>query len=197
MIRKRSSGHIRGWNRHDLHHCIHHHGRVPQAVRGFRSGSRWRLRQSIFLLGFAGALRCSELVVGSDVEHVTWTRCGLKLLIGRSKGRTRGAKAPKLIPRARVDGTCQGRLAGRQPPWPVRWVRPQWRPGPRNHGSHSALRPDHHAQLPSTLRGTLSPRSTNRPNGHRSLLGEFDLLCFMVNHDAFRRSQAGIRPSLN
>src|SRR5271155_4930838 len=40
--------------------------------------------RALFLIGFAGALRRSELV-GLDVAHVTWTEEGLKLLIERSK----------------------------------------------------------------------------------------------------------------
>jgi integrase len=45
--------------------------------------------QAMVLLGFAGALRRSELV-GLDVDHVTWTRDGLKLLIERSKTDAQG-----------------------------------------------------------------------------------------------------------
>jgi integrase len=58
--------------------------------------------QAIFLLGFAGALRRSELV-GLDVERVTWIRDGLKLLIERSKTDSQGEGA---IPRGRADDTC-------------------------------------------------------------------------------------------
>ena len=53
--------------------------------------------QAMFLLGFAGALRRSELV-GLDVEHVTWTGDGLKLLIERSKTDTQGEGAEIAIP---------------------------------------------------------------------------------------------------
>ena len=59
----------------------------------------------MFLLGFAGALRRSELV-GLDVEHVTWTGDGWKLLIERSKTDAHGEGAEIAIPHGRVDGTC-------------------------------------------------------------------------------------------
>ena len=42
---------------------------------GLLAGSRGRPRPGRFLLGFAGALRRSELV-GLDIEHVTWTGDG-------------------------------------------------------------------------------------------------------------------------
>src|SRR5271166_5792719 len=48
--------------------------------------------RALFLIGFAGALRRSELV-GLDVAHVTWTSDGLKLLIERSKTDTDGEGA--------------------------------------------------------------------------------------------------------
>ena len=48
--------------------------------------------RALFLLGFAGAMRRSELV-GLDVEHVTWTADGLKLLIERSKTDAEGEGA--------------------------------------------------------------------------------------------------------
>jgi integrase len=56
-------------------------------------------------LGFAGAMRRSELV-GLDVEHVTWTAAGLKLLIERSKTDAEGEGAEVAIPRGRIDDTC-------------------------------------------------------------------------------------------
>jgi integrase len=59
----------------------------------------------MFLLGFAGALRRSELV-GLDVEHVTWTGDGLKLLIERSKTDAQGEGAEIAIPHGRADDTC-------------------------------------------------------------------------------------------
>ena len=61
--------------------------------------------RALFLLGFAGAMRRSELV-GLDVEHVTWTTDGLKLLIERSKTDAEGEGAEIAIPRGRADDTC-------------------------------------------------------------------------------------------
>ena len=52
---------------------------------------------AVLLLGFAGALRRSELV-GLDIEHVTWTGDGLKLLIERSKTDAQGEGAGIAIP---------------------------------------------------------------------------------------------------
>jgi site-specific recombinase XerC len=40
--------------------------------------------RALFLMGFAGALRRSELVA-LDAEHITWTRARVKSLIERSK----------------------------------------------------------------------------------------------------------------
>src|SRR5579863_10429901 len=48
--------------------------------------------RALLLLGFAGALRRSELV-GLDLEHVTWNGVGLRLLIERSKTDTRSEGA--------------------------------------------------------------------------------------------------------
>ena len=59
-----------------------------------------------FLLGFAGALRRSELV-GLDVGHVTWTDDGLTLLLERSKTDNDGEGAQIVIPRGRTDDTCR------------------------------------------------------------------------------------------
>src|SRR5574340_499870 len=61
--------------------------------------------QAVFLLGFAGALRRSELV-GLDVERVTWIRDGLKLLIERSKTDPQGEGAETAIPLGQADDTC-------------------------------------------------------------------------------------------
>ena len=60
---------------------------------------------AMFLLGFAGALRRSELV-GLDVKHVTWTVDSLKLLIERSKTDAQGEGAEIAIPHGRADYTC-------------------------------------------------------------------------------------------
>jgi integrase len=61
--------------------------------------------RALFLVGFAGALRRSELV-GLDVEHVTWTDDGMKLLIERSKTDAEGEGAEIAIPRGRSPETC-------------------------------------------------------------------------------------------
>jgi integrase len=61
--------------------------------------------RALFLIGFAGALRRSELV-GLDVTHVTWTGDGLKLLIERSKTDKVGDGAEIAIPRGRSEETC-------------------------------------------------------------------------------------------
>ena len=66
------------------------------------AGSRDR---ALFLLGFAGVLRRSELV-GLDVEHVTWIKDGLKLLIEHSKTDTSGEGAEIVIPQGQADDTC-------------------------------------------------------------------------------------------
>jgi integrase len=61
--------------------------------------------RAMFLLGFAGALRRSELI-GVDLAHVTWTKNGLRLLIERSKTDTQGEGAEIAIPRGHADDTC-------------------------------------------------------------------------------------------
>ena len=61
--------------------------------------------RALFLLGFSAALRRSELI-GLDMEHVTWTKMGLKLLIARSKTDAEGAGAEIAIPRGASPETC-------------------------------------------------------------------------------------------
>jgi integrase len=61
--------------------------------------------QALFLVCFAGALRRSELV-GLDVEHVTSTPAGMRLLIVRSKTDKEGAGAEIGITHGRVTDTC-------------------------------------------------------------------------------------------
>jgi integrase len=61
--------------------------------------------QALFLVCFAGALRRSELV-GLDVEHVTWTPEGMRLLIVRSKTDKEGAGAEIGIAHGRHPATC-------------------------------------------------------------------------------------------
>jgi hypothetical protein len=60
--------------------------------------------RALLLLGFAGALRRSELV-GVDVDHLTWTRNGLRL-IERSKTDAEGEGAEIAISRGQANGTC-------------------------------------------------------------------------------------------
>src|SRR5271166_5672723 len=61
--------------------------------------------RALFLVGFAGALRRSELVA-LDVEHVTWTRADMKLLIERSKTDGEGEGAEIAIVRGQAPETC-------------------------------------------------------------------------------------------
>jgi integrase len=66
--------------------------------------------RALFLIGFAGALCCSERV-GLDVAHATWTDLGLTLLIERSKTEMEGEGAEIAIPGGRSEATCPvGRL---------------------------------------------------------------------------------------
>ena len=61
--------------------------------------------RALFLIGFAGALRRSELV-GLDMAHVTWTGESLTLLIERSKTDAEAKGAEINIPRGRSEETC-------------------------------------------------------------------------------------------
>jgi len=61
--------------------------------------------RALFLVGFAGALRRSELVA-LDVAHVTWKADGMKLLIERSKTDAEGEGAEIAVPRGRSPETC-------------------------------------------------------------------------------------------
>ena len=76
--------------------------KLSRACGGDLAGARDR---ALFLIGFAGAMRRSELV-GLDVAHVTWTHAGLKLLIERSKTDADGEGAEIAIPRGRAAETC-------------------------------------------------------------------------------------------
>jgi integrase len=60
--------------------------------------------RALFLLVFAGAVRRSELV-GLDLDHVTWTKDGLRLLIERSKMDAQGEGAEIASPSGRADDT--------------------------------------------------------------------------------------------
>jgi hypothetical protein len=61
--------------------------------------------RTLFLVGFAGAMRRSERV-GLDVATVTWTTDGLKISIERSKTDAEGEGAEIVIPRRRSEETC-------------------------------------------------------------------------------------------
>lgn len=61
--------------------------------------------RALFLVGFAGALRRSELV-GLNVADITWTEEGLVLLINRSKTDAEGAGSRIGINRGRAVETC-------------------------------------------------------------------------------------------
>jgi integrase len=76
--------------------------RLSRACGTTLAGARDR---ALFLVGFAGALRRSELV-GLDVTHVTWTDEGLTLLIERSKTDKEGEGAQVALPRGRSEVTC-------------------------------------------------------------------------------------------
>jgi len=78
---------------------------VRKLSRACGTGLAGARDRALFLIGFAGALRRSELV-GLDVTHVTWTGDGLKLLIERSKTDKAGDGADIAIPRGRSEETC-------------------------------------------------------------------------------------------
>ena len=61
--------------------------------------------RALLLLGFAGALRRSELV-GLDLAHVRWTEDGMTIMIDRSKTDSGGQGAEIVIPHGQADETC-------------------------------------------------------------------------------------------
>jgi integrase len=61
--------------------------------------------RALLLVGFAGALRRSELA-GLDVDHVRWTKSGLVLTIGRAKSDQEGQGAEIAIVHGRHSETC-------------------------------------------------------------------------------------------
>ena len=83
-----------------------HPWRPTQA--GSSSGDR-----ALLLIGFAGALRRSELC-GIEVEHISWKPRSLELLIPRSKTDAEGEGArigiPRVKPRRRVPSALQAWL---------------------------------------------------------------------------------------
>ena len=83
---------------------------VRKLCRACGTGLAGARDRALFLLGFAGAMRRSELI-GLNVEHVTWTEEGLKLLIERSKTDKQGEGAEIAIPRGKAVGNLPGRRA--------------------------------------------------------------------------------------
>ena len=61
--------------------------------------------RALLLLGFAGALRRSELCA-IEVEHITWKPRSFELLIPRSKTDADGEGARLGIPRGKAEVTC-------------------------------------------------------------------------------------------
>jgi integrase len=76
--------------------------RLVGACDGGLTGLRDR---AMLLIGFAGALRRSELV-GIDREHITFTHEGLRLLIPRAKTDPEGAGTEIGLPQGRARETC-------------------------------------------------------------------------------------------
>ena len=64
-----------------------------------------RRDQALLLIGFAGALRRSELVA-LDVERLTWSDDGVKLLLEKSKTDKEGEGAEVMIAFGRHEATC-------------------------------------------------------------------------------------------
>ena len=76
--------------------------------------------RALLLLGYAGALRRSELV-GIDREHLTFTPEGLRLLLPRSKGDQDGQGAARgtwaeTCPVRALEASLAGLLVGRLDP---------------------------------------------------------------------------------
>lgn len=78
---------------------------VKRLSRACGTGLAGARDRALFLVGFAGAMRRSELVA-LGVEHVTWTHSGMKLLIARSKNDAEGKGAEIAIPRGSSPETC-------------------------------------------------------------------------------------------
>ena len=83
--------------------------KLSQTCGATLAGARDR---ALFLIGFAGALRRSELV-GLDVAHVTWTSEGHTLLIERAKTDADGKGADAIrwnvrVARERVRAQAKG-----------------------------------------------------------------------------------------
>ncbi len=79
--------------------------KVQKLIRACGDDLAGKRDRALLLVGFAGALRRSELVA-LDVEYITWTRAGMKLLIERSKTDAEGGGAEIAIPRGQANDTC-------------------------------------------------------------------------------------------
>jgi integrase len=77
---------------------------VRKLCRACGAGLAGARDRALFLIGFAGAMRRSELI-GLDVGHVTWTDEGLKLLVERSKTDKQGEGAKITIPLGNAEET--------------------------------------------------------------------------------------------
>ena len=69
------------------------------------NGHRGLRNRAVILLGFAAALRRSE-IVALDVEHLAWTNAGLVITIARSKTDQEGAGAQIGVPYGSTLETC-------------------------------------------------------------------------------------------
>ncbi len=76
--------------------------RLSEACGTGLAGERDR---ALLLVGFAGALRRSELVA-LDAQRLTWTDDGVRLLLERSKTDKEGEGAEVMIVRGRHEATC-------------------------------------------------------------------------------------------
>ena len=102
-------------------HGVAQKGKAPVSVADLRvmvasqqgHGLRGLRNRAVILLGFAAALRRSE-IVALDTEHLAWTDAGLVLTIARSKTDQEGAGAMVGVPYGSTLETC-----------PVRTLR-QW-----------------------------------------------------------------------
>lgn len=78
---------------------------VRRMVQALPEGAIGARDRALLLLGFAGALRRSELV-GLDVEHLQFRDEGVVITLSRSKTDQEGAGMEKGIPYGRREATC-------------------------------------------------------------------------------------------
>jgi integrase len=78
---------------------------LAQAARALGHGTRDTRDRAILLLGFAGAFRAGELA-GLDITDVTFTACGLEVLVRRSKEDQLGRGRTTPIPYGSSPTTC-------------------------------------------------------------------------------------------